>query len=455
MNASSTKEIWDATLGELQLQLSRANYDTWLKQTVGVTFQDGLFTVGAPTAFATEWLERRLYTLIRKTVMGITGQDVEVKFVVQPQPIMKRSGVPSPSGRSGNGHSGLPHPTYLNPKYTFASFVVGSSNRLAHAGALSVAENPGRSYNPLFIYGGVGLGKTHLLHAIGHVAYQNNYNCLYVSSEHFTNEFINAIRERKTEEFRSRYRALDVLLIDDIQFIAGKEQTQEGFFHTFNDLHNANRQIIISSDRPPRSMPLLEARLRSRFEWGLIADIQPPDLETRLAILRAKAEEQEGVVPAEVINFIAQKVHDNIRELEGSLNRIIAYARLTKSELTLELAAEAMANLMPSGARQRRLNPPEILEAVARHYSITVAQIQSRKRDKSTSLSRQVAMYLIREETSRPLTEIGAELGGRDHSTVLHGCEKIARDIESDPALRRDVLEIRAVLYSPEKKGNF
>jgi len=335
----------------------------------------------------------------------------------------------------------------FNPKYTFHSFIVGSCNRLPHAAALAVAEKPGRVYNPLFIYGGVGLGKTHLLHAIGHMALASNLRVLYVSTEQFTNEFIKAIRERKTEDFRQKYRGVDVLLVDDIHFLIGKEQTQEGFFHTFNDLHNDNRQIVISSDRPPKSMPLLEDRLRSRFGWGLITDIQPPDLETRLAILQAKAEEQGVTILQEVLDLIARKAQKSIRELEGSLNRVVAFARLTNAPLTLEVASQALTEF-PSPGPRRSLSPPAIIDTVAKYFELEPEALEGKKRDKLTALARHVAVYLIREEIGRPFTDIGRQLGGRDHSAILRGYAKIAAEINISPQLRRDILEIRELLYS-------
>ncbi|HEX78007.1 MAG TPA: chromosomal replication initiator protein DnaA [Dehalococcoidia bacterium] len=449
----SAGDIWLSALGELQIQVTKPNFQTWLKDTVGLSFDHGRFVVGVPTVFVAEWLEKRWRSMIKKTLMGITGQELEVQFVVHPS--SQDSSSPTPPATtdpapSSDGRWPYPAPR-LNPKYTFESFIVGSCNRLAHAAALGVAENPGGNYNPLFIYGGVGLGKTHLLHAIGHVALAKHLQLLYVSAEQFTNEFISSIQQRKTEDFRAKYRSADMLLMDDIHFISGKEQTQEGFFHTFNDLHNSNRQIVITSDRPPKSMPLLEDRLRSRFEWGLIADIQPPDWETRLAILRAKAEQQTVIIDEAVLELIARRVQQNIRELEGCLNRVVAYSQLTHTIPTPELAAQVLEDIV---AKQRRstITPGLILEKVAEYFRLSSAALKGKRRDQPTALARQIAMYLIREETSIPLAEIGQELGGRDHSTVLHGCEKIAAEINTNPGLRRDVLEIRAMLYPREER---
>src|SRR6266571_305323 len=332
----------------------------------------------------------------------------------------------------------------LNPRYTFDAFIVGNSNRLAHAASLAVAEAPGESYNPLFLYGGVGLGKTHLLHAIGHQGVQTGLAVLYVSSEQFTNEIINAIRYRTTEEFRAKYRSVDILLVDDIQFIAGKESTEEEFFHTFNSLHEMSKQIVICSDRPPKAIVSLEERLRSRFEWGLIADIQPPDLETRMAILRVKADLLHYRVPNDVIAYIAGRVQTNIRELEGCLNRLMAYQQLHRTDLTIDVARTAMSSL-GNDSRESNLNIRQIAQAVAEYYHISLEGMCGKQRDKHIVMPRQVAMYLMRLETKVSLFEIGQLFGGRDHSTVLHACEKIEQAVKNDinPTLRREIVAIR------------
>jgi chromosomal replication initiator protein len=312
-----------------------------------------------------------------------------------------------------------------------------------------VAERPGHSYNPLFVYGGSGLGKTHLMHGIGHavVSRHPKKRVAYATSEKFTNEFINSIRGQKGEEFRERYRRIDVLLIDDIQFIAGKEGTQEEFFHTFNAIHEEGKQIVLSSDRPPKAIPQLEDRLRSRFEWGLIADISAPDLETRTAILRAKAENQHVAVPPAVIDFLAQRIVSNIRELEGALTRIVAYATLNAVPVTTELAQNMLQNILYNPRRQS-LSPDRIVEIVARYYGVPTEQLRGKARDKQIVLPRQVAMYLMREETEAPLMRIGEALGGRDHSTVLHGCDKIEREMAESDDFRRDISALRELLYS-------
>jgi len=438
----SAKEIWEAALGELQLQISRTNYDTWLRDTTGLSYDGDNFTIGVSSPFAIEYLEQRLASIIQKTLVRITGKELELTFQIQQQdtssqPKNRKSNKPSSNGTyHKNGFNGF------NPKYTFDSFIVGSCNRLAEAAARAVAEKPGYTYNPLFIYGGVGLGKTHLLHAIGHAVTKNKLNALLVSTEQFTNEFIKAIREGKTEDFRQKYRSVDVLLIDDIQFIGGKEQTQEGFFHTFNDLHNGSHQIVLTSDRPPKAINLLEDRLRSRFEWGLTTDIQPPDLETRVAILQAKAEEDKVDIPQDVLHFIARRISKSIRELEGSLNRVAALARAQGKKITLDLASEALDESMDATPR-RKPSIPTVISAVARYFDIPPDAMTGQKRDKLTVKARHVAVYLLREESACSYTMIGKALGDRDHSSIIRGYAKVESEIESNTALRRDVLDIR------------
>jgi chromosomal replication initiator protein len=462
MKARTAQDIWEAALGELQIQVNKANYQTWLKDTHGVSYVNGQFVVGVPTEFVAEWLARRLHSLVKKSLIGVVGRDLDVQFRVHPdkQPEAKLA-VSSPQPqRQATGDRGLASAESkmgqvssirLNHKYTFDSFVVGDCNRLAHAAALRVAENPGVVYNPLFIYGGVGLGKTHLLHAIGHVTSANNIRLVYVTTEQFTNEFITAIREGRTEDFRTKYRTADILLVDDIHFLNGKEQTQEGFFHTFNALHNTNCQIVITSDRHPKSLTLLEDRLLSRFEWGLIADMQPPDLETRLAILQAKAEHQGVDMGDEVLEFIAREVRQNVRELEGGLNRLIAYARLARATPTPELAAQALENIR-NKTQRRSLTAPLIIDAVANYFSLPPAALRSRKRDQLTALSRHIAMYLIHEETQCSLAETGRELGGKDHSTVLHGYRRIAAQVNDNSQLRTQLHDIKEMLYLEETR---
>ncbi len=338
----------------------------------------------------------------------------------------------------------------LNPRYRFSTFIVGKSNKLAHAASLAVADNPGRTYNPLFFYGGVGLGKTHLLHAIGHVGESKGLNVLYVTSEKFTNEIINAIRFQKTEEFRMKYRQIDILLVDDIQFIAGKESTEEEFFHTFNTLHNANKQIVVTSDRPPKAIHSLQDRLRSRFEWGLLADIQPPEYEHRLAILRSKTESLRFSVPPSVIEYIARPECKSVRELEGALNRVIAYATLQQAPLTVGFAMQALEHLYTDSKPLANLTVTEVLEGVCRYYGIDPALMRGKQRDREIAWPRQVAMYIMREETDASWLQIGSELGGRDHTTIMHGWEKVRNEIANNDTIRR---EIAAVLESLSQPG--
>jgi chromosomal replication initiator protein len=444
---TSAQNLWEVALAELQLQVTRPNYETWLKDTVAVRFDNGLFVVGAPNDFATEWLSTKLRPLIAKTLSGIIGHPVEVTFQLLGShqeaapangPLFKPETAPPPLVPP------LPLPR-LNHKYTFERFIVGHENRLAHAASLAVADKPAAVYNPLFIYGGTGLGKTHLLHAIGHRAWINHHRVLYVTAEQFTNQFVTSIAQGRTEEFRAKYRHVDILLIDDIQFLAGKERTQEEFFYTFNDLHAASGQIIVSSDRSPRLISLLEDRLRSRFEWGLIADIQPPALETRLAILETKAAELQQEVSPDVLHFLAQRCHNNIRELEGSLNRIVAFARLLRAAITLDLAAEALAPVSPSGEKPHP-SPEAVLEAVAQYFDFATEVLSGKSRAKEIAEARHIAMYLLREDAHQRVTEIAHLLGGRDHSTIIYGLRKVDHVLTTDAQFTRQIGEIRTLL---------
>jgi chromosomal replication initiator protein len=437
-------QAWDSVLSQLQSEMPKASFETWVGETRPLVYENGALTVGVPNAYARDWLENRLASTISRLLVGILNSNVAVNFVVS-QPEQQES-LEDEARESDSTYSpGVNvHHSVLNPRYAFDTFVVGSGNRLAHAACQAVAEKPARAYNPLFLYGGVGLGKTHLLHAIGNACFSRGLNVLYVSSEEFTNEIINAIRTHTTQAFREKYRSADVLLVDDIQFIAGKESTQEEFFHTFNTLHGQDKQIIVSSDRPPRSLVTLEERMRSRFEWGLAADIQPPDLETRLAILRAKAERTGRRVPDEILETIARRVESNIRELEGALNRILAFADLSGQALTAELVEAALADLLPE--RQIVL-PDKIVELVAREWKTTVEALLGRDRSKKIAEPRQVAMYLMRKETDASLPQIGQVLGGRDHTTVIYAIDKIANQIETKSDLRKRVFSVKQQLY--------
>jgi chromosomal replication initiator protein len=434
---------WQAALGQLQMELPRAAYATWVRDAEYLAYEDSTFIIGVRNAYARDWLEDRLLATVKRVLTGILGKTVDVRFVVwQGDPQEESNETALPLRRSEPAAQQTV--SSLNKRYTFDTFVVGAGNRLAHAAAQAVVESPAKAYNPLFLYGGVGLGKTHLLHAVGHACIEAGLNVLYVSSEEFTNDLVNAIRAHNTALFRERYRKIDVLLIDDIQFIAGKESTQEEFFHTFNTLHGQDKQLVISSDRPPRSMVTLEERLRSRFEWGLTADIQAPDFETRLAILRSKAERAGRQVNDEILEAIAQRVHSNIRELEGALTRVLAYADLSGQTLTLVLVDMALGEL---SARSGSVTAEVIIAAVAQRYNLDEDQLISRNRSKEIAFARQVAMYLIREETTTSLPKIGDALGGRDHSTILYGCEKINEQLETNEALRRDLMAIREQLF--------
>ena len=451
----NVEQAWQSVLGQLQMEMPRASFDTWVRDTRPVSYQDGTLVVGVRNAYARDWLENRLAGTVNRLLVGIMNASVSVNFVVNgndPDPVVDET----PATRSQsfdfvqNKPEAVPvyeapsHNSKMNPRYVFDTFVVGSGNRLAHAACLAVAEKPARAYNPLFLYGGVGLGKTHLLHAIGNACHASGLNVLYVSSEEFTNDLIAAIRTHTTQAFREKYRSADVLLIDDIQFIAGKESTQEEFFHTFNTLHGQDKQIIVSSDRPPKALVTLEERLRSRFEWGLTADIQPPDLETRLAILRSKAERTGRQISDEILESIARRVQSNIRELEGALNRILAFADLSGTSLTPNLVEVALADLLP---QRSDIAPGKIIELVAKEWQTSVDALMGRDRSQKIAQPRQVAMYLLRKETDASLPQIGEVLGGRDHTTVMYAIEKIAGDIETKPDLRKRVVSIKHQLY--------
>jgi chromosomal replication initiator protein len=451
MNA---EQAWQSVLGQLQMEMPRASFDTWVRDTKPMLYADGLLTVGVRNAYARDWLESRLASTVSRLLIGIMNSNVSVSFVVSngdektasssdPEPVSNtRSDFPTDDI---SDESPRVRHSSLNPRYTFETFVVGSGNRLAHAACQAVAEKPARAYNPLFLYGGVGLGKTHLLHAIGNACHANGLNVLYVSSEEFTNDMINAIRTHTTQAFREKYRTADVLLVDDIQFIAGKESTQEEFFHTFNTLHGQDKQIIVSSDRPPKSLMTLEERLRSRFEWGLTADIQAPDLETRIAILRAKAERTGRSIPDEILDTIARRVQSNIRELEGALNRLIAFADLSGSSLTPSLVDIALADLLPS---RQNISADKVIELVAREWQTTVDALLGRDRSQKIALPRQVAMYLLRKETDASLPQIGEVLGGRDHTTVMYAIQKIENDMTTMRDLEKRVASVKQQLYS-------
>lgn len=436
------EEIWNKSLNLIKTELTEVSFNTWLKTIEPISINDIRIVLGAPNEFTKGILEARYLTLIKNAIKQVTNKDYNIKFVIPGEEVVSDFGQTVQNEMNDTNDTILSR-NQLNPKYTFDTFVIGNSNRFAHAASLAVAEAPAQAYNPLFIYGGVGLGKTHLMHAIGHYILNQNpkANVVYVSSEKFTNELINSIRDDRNVEFRNKYRNVDVLLIDDIQFIAGKERTQEEFFHTFNALHEANKQIIISSDRPPKEIPTLEDRLRSRFEWGLIADIQPPDLETRIAILRKKAKVENIDVSNDVMLYIATKIQSNIRELEGALIRIVAFSSLTNKEVTVDLAKEALKDII-SNNKPKEINVKLIKEVVAQNYNIKIEDFNSKKRTRAIAYPRQIAMYLCRELTDLSLPKIGDEFGGRDHTTVIHAYEKISSDIEKDPEFKLKIEKI-------------
>lgn len=441
--------IWHSVLAEMEKTLSKPSFETWLKTTKLVALQDDTIIVEVPNEFTRDWLKNHYRKPLTSALEKISDCQYYIHFVT-PQNIVpkKEFSVRPVIQKTENNIDEALSVTckWLNPKYTFGSFVIGSGNRLAHAASLAVAEAPSKAYNPLFIYGGVGLGKTHLMHAVGHyvISHNTSEKVNYLSSEKFTNQFINAIRDNKTEEFRNKYRNVDVLLIDDIQFLAGKEQTQEEFFHTFNALHENSKQIVISSDRPPKEIPTLEDRLRSRFEWGLITDIQAPDLETRIAILRKKSSQEGMLLTDDVLLFIAQKIENNIRELEGALIRIIAFASLEDRKIDLPLAEEALKDFLTP--QQKNLNSEQIISVTASYFKITAKDIKSQRRTQNISLPRQIAMYLCRELTDLSLPKIGEEFGGKDHTTVIHAHRKISSHLTKDNTLLRQVNEIKNLL---------
>lgn len=459
LSSQNILQIWQNTLSLIQQDMIRPSYETWIKVLQPISFENGCFVLGTNRHIVKEWVETRYLSLIRKSLEAVIDQPVLVSLdLLAEQPadssmtqeaiLAKTMNEPAiVSQKAGNTpimqRNIEENISPLNPKYTFDSFVIGNSNRFAHAAALAVAEVPAKVYNPFFIYGGVGLGKTHLMHAIGHriSSVHPTNKVLYISSEKFTNDFINAIMSGHPDSFRNRYRNIDVLLIDDIQFLAKKEQTQEEFFHTFNALHEANKQIIISSDRPPKEIPTLEDRLRSRFEWGLTTDIQPPDLETRIAILRKKALLENISMPNDVIVYISSRIDNNIRELEGAFNRVNAYAFLNRSPISIDLAMDALKDLFPKD-KTNQVTPVRIQEVVANHFKIKIEDLNSKRRTRNVTIPRQLAMYLCRELTDLSLPKIGELFGGRDHTTVIHAYEKVNRERQEDNRLSSLITEL-------------
>ncbi|MSU74950.1 MAG: chromosomal replication initiator protein DnaA [Candidatus Magasanikbacteria bacterium] len=455
-------EIWQAVLGELELSISKANFITWFKNTGIISYQEGMVVLCVPNAFTKAWMEKKYHHTIITSLERVTGKPLKrveykieslknlaIELVITNKPLEVALPsfadlTPAVPVQLFNNNGGFT----VNTKYRFENFVVGKGNELAYAAAQAVVNRPGTAYNPLFIYGGVGLGKTHLIQAVGNELRKNNpdISILYVSAEKFSNDFISSIREKTVKDFQNRYRTIDLLLIDDIQFIAGKEGTQESFFHTFNELHQQNKQVILTSDRPPKAIPALEDRLKSRFEWGMIADIAAPDFETRVAILDRKCQEKFFLLPVKILESIATSVQSNIRELEGALNKIIVYHQLKNLPPSLESVKMLLTSWAGTPVRQS-LTPRQLLETVSQFYSLNVEDIISKNREKKISLPRQVIMFLMREELKMSYPAIGGELGGRDHTTAMHAHEKIRRELNNDLKLKQEVDLIKQRVY--------
>lgn len=435
-------ELWEAALKQLQEQLGRQNFETWIRPIRALQQDPDYMNLEVPNKFFRDWLVDHFLTQIQETLKVLSHHDVKVSVIVNQQ-LSPRSGA---QNRGAREHYKPPRVSNLLPKYTFENFVVGASNQFAHAASLAVANQPGDHYNPLFIYGGVGLGKTHLVNAIGHriVERRSALKVFYLSSESFMNELIASLRKDKMDEFKARFRTIDVLIVDDVQFIAGKERTQEEFFHTFNSLHESHKQIVITSDKFPKEIPELEDRLRNRFEWGLIADIQPPDMETRVAILEKKAEAEGVVLPHDVAIFLASHIDSNVRELEGSLTRLGAFASLTKAAISVELAQEVLHNTL-RGAR-REVTIEGIQKTICDYFNIKPADLKAKRRTKDIALPRQVAMYLSRKYTSTSFPAIGTKFGGRDHSTVIHASKTIEKKIKEDPHMQETIQKLERSL---------
>ena len=445
---SDPAELWQAALKDLAQQVSRANFDTFLDGTEGLRLNEDVLSIGTRSEFVTEWLQQRLLPSILRSVTDLAGREIRVEF----EPLRNWVDATTPAALQPTSDTMLPPSQRqatprprLRERYSFDNYIVGPGNRLAFAGAEGIAQTPGQLYNPLFLYGAAGLGKTHLLHAVGHSLVSRKVDVVLISAEAFTNQLITAIQQRTMDEFRARYRSAETLLMDDIQFIAGKEQTQEEFFYTFNELYEAGHQIVITSDKSPSHIQHLEERLRTRFEWGMIADLQAPDIETRIAILRHKAIEQHVTISDDVLQVIATRFTNNIRELEGSLTRVLAYSRLTNEPLTPELVRSALASLEPNEPRLPP-TPDLIVQTICRYYELERDALISKSREKRVAYPRQVAMYLMRELALRSLVEIGQTLGGRDHSTVHHGARKIERSLTVDPETKRDVANLREMI---------
>ncbi len=449
------QQLWEAVLGELELNLSKANFTTWFKNTFILEKKEKEIIVAVPNAFTKAWLEKKYHKYITEALKNITDKQIyKTSYIVETKERsdlekevkkeqIQESAVTPETTNNANSKLGL------NTKYTFDNFVVGKGNELAYAACLAVAKKTGEVYNPLFIYGGVGLGKTHLMQAVGSFVLDKNKNkkILYVTSEKFTNDFIQMVQQGEAKKFKEKYRMVDVLLVDDIQFLAGKEQTQEEFFHTFNALHQENKQIIISSDRPPKAIPALEHRLISRFEWGMIVDVSAPDFETRIAIIKSKLKERNFQLDDEIIRFIATSIQNNVRELEGILNKIIALHQLNNSIPTEESIKNIISSVSTS-SKKAHITPKKLIQTVSEYFDITIDGLTGNSRKKELVVPRQIVMYLMREELNASYPNIGNELGGRDHTTAMHACNKINLEIDKDEKISRDINLIKEKIYN-------
>lgn len=450
----NNEQIWQAVLGEIELNLSRANFTTWFKSTFISNFENGKIVICVPNAFTKTWLEKKYHKELGSALQNVSGETikeifykVETKKISRESMFKKNEETISGNPAAENARPIITNRFGLSHRYTFENFIVGKGNELAHAACQAVVANPGMAYNPLFIYGGVGLGKTHLLQGIGHKLSKVTDKILYVSCEKFTNDYVQAVRNGHAKDFKDHYRNVDLLLIDDIQFMGGKDGTQEEFFHTFNELHQTNKQIVISSDRPPKAIPALEQRLLTRFEWGMIADITQPDLETRMAILETKCREKNFFLEKNILNYIANNIQSNIRELEGALNRLIAYYEFNNYKPSLDTAETVLSSIL-SDYQTKITSAKKIIDAVAKFFDINIKDIAGKSRKKELVVPRQIVMFLMRGEINASYPTIGNELGGRDHTTAMHACNKISREIKEDDKLRQIINSIKQIIYN-------
>src|SRR3989339_37483 len=447
----NNEQLWQAVLGEIELSLSRANFTTWFKNTFISSFEEDKVVICVPNMFTKAWLEKKYHKQIMEALQNISNKKIDKIFYKietrKTNPVgdlIKKIKIK----KDGNNKEPVSINRFgLNARYTFDNFIVGKGNELAHAACQAVAANPGNAYNPLFIYGGVGLGKTHLLQAIGHEVVKNTDKILYATCEKFTNDYVQAVKSGQAKDFKDRYRNVDLLLIDDIQFMGGKDGTQEEFFHTFNELHQTNKQIILTSDRPPKSIPALEKRLLSRFEWGMIADVSSPDLETRIAILETKCREKNYTLDREILTYIANNITNNIRELEGALNRLIAYYEFNNSLPSIQSTKNILAGII-SNFQSKSTTPKIIIEAVSKFFDINLKDITGQSRKKELVVPRQLAMFLMRKEINSSYPSIGQELGGRDHTTAMHAYNKIAKECQEDERTKQNINSIKQLIYS-------